>query len=291
MGVGQSFISGTDSAMLYDSLQETPHKKKYLKYEGRITSLGGFAETLAALLGGLIATLLSLHAVFIFQVFIAALAIPAAIMLVEPSRTKLQHRSFSQILEISSYTLFTHKGLSRTTLLSSVIGVATLTMAWTMQTFFVHYSLTESQITPLWVGLNLTVATVSLFAARLESRFGMRNLLVSMIIIIPLGYIAMGSFSFGIAMSFIFLFYIVRGYATPVLKDLIQEYCSSDIRATVLSVRGMLIRIGFSIVGPVIGYMSGRFSFEFATIAAGSLFLITSIAGFAMYVRLQRKIE
>ena len=42
LGIGQSCISGADSAMLYDSLLEKGMEKKYTRYEGRITSLGRY---------------------------------------------------------------------------------------------------------------------------------------------------------------------------------------------------------------------------------------------------------
>ena len=45
LGIGGSFISGADSAMLFDSLAATKRQHQYLQFEGRITSLGNFAET------------------------------------------------------------------------------------------------------------------------------------------------------------------------------------------------------------------------------------------------------
>ena len=55
LGIGQSCISGADSAMLYDSLLERGEEKKYTRFEGRITSLGNIAEAVAGILGGLLA--------------------------------------------------------------------------------------------------------------------------------------------------------------------------------------------------------------------------------------------
>jgi sugar phosphate permease len=79
----------------------------------------------------------------------------------------------------------------------------------------------------------------------------------------------------------------VRGFATPILKELIQNYCDSEIRATVLSVRDLLIRMGFSLVGPFIGWLTDHYSFAFAVISAGILFLITSLAGYVSYLKLR----
>ncbi len=55
LGIGQSCISGADSAMLYDSLLERGEEKKYSRFEGRITSLGNMAEAAAGIMGGLLA--------------------------------------------------------------------------------------------------------------------------------------------------------------------------------------------------------------------------------------------
>ena len=288
MGVGNSCISGTDSAMLYDSLQQSQNQEKYLKYEGRVTSLGCLAETTAALLGGSIATIFTYNEVFWNQAIIAGIAVPAALMLIEPSRGKLLHKSFHQVFDIGFYALFKHKGLSRTTLMSSVTGIATLTMAWTIQTYFIEQDFSELQTTIIWVLLNLTVAMSSMFSDWLEKRFGMKPMILMMVIFLPLGYYAFSVPSVFIALFCAFIFYYVRGYATPILKKLIQNYCDSDIRATVLSVRDLLIRLGFAIVGPFVGFMSDTYSFSYAMFVAGTLFLITSVTGYVSYLQLKK---
>jgi len=288
MGIGNSCISGTDSAMLYDSLQQSQNQSKYLKYEGRVTSLGCLAETTAALFGGSVAALISNNTVFWLQACIAATAIPAALLLVEPSRGKLLHKTFKQVFDIGFYALFKHKGLSRTTVMSSVTGIATLTMAWTIQTFFVEKEFTEIQTTIVWVLLNLTVALSSMFSDTLETKFGVKPMIVMMVLFIPFGYLAFSFSNVLISLFFAFVFYFVRGYATPILKELIQNYCDSEIRATVLSVRDLLIRLGFSVVGPFIGYLSDTYSFSFAVISAGILFLVTSLGGYLSYLQLRK---
>ncbi|MDP2888783.1 MAG: MFS transporter, partial [Bacteroidota bacterium] len=47
LGVGFSFVSGADSALMYDSLKAENRENEYIKFEGRITSAGNFAEALA----------------------------------------------------------------------------------------------------------------------------------------------------------------------------------------------------------------------------------------------------
>lgn len=278
LGIGGSFISGSDSALLYDSLASQKNEHLYLRYEGRITAMGNFAETIAAICGGFLAFWLSYRSVYVGQAVIASIAIPASLLLVEPQREKLSSRpGLGQILSICNYAIRINKKLGSTILISAVIGTATLCMAWTCQIFFVLNGLTETGITPLWVLLNLTVALISSIAHKSREFLGYRFSLVLIIVYVPLSYILLGLSNLIWGIAILLLFYGVRGYATPVLKDFTNQQCGSEIRATVLSIRSLIIRTSFALLGPAIGYVSRIYSLSTALIFAGCLLLLLSI--------------
>ncbi|GAB6192328.1 MFS transporter [Desulfocastanea catecholica] len=278
LGVGGSFISGADSAMLFDSLAVTARQHRYLQFEGRITSLGNFAETLAAVCGGLIAAMLGYRAVYLSQAIIAALAVPAALLLLEPPRDgHITHPGLHHILSICKNSILTNKKLSNTIFFSAVTGIATLCMAWTSQIYFVANGFTEVTITPLWITLNLTVAIVAAFAATAMKTLGKKFSLFLIIIYLPSTYIFLGVLPLLPALLSLYLFYAVRGYATPVLKDLINQNCSSSTRATVLSIRSLIIRLGFALLGPAIGLVSDGLTLSVALVFAGILLLILAV--------------
>lgn len=284
LGLGGSLISGADSALLFDSLAATRMQHRYLQFEGRITSLGHFAETGAAICGGVIAVFFSYRAVYISQAAIAALAIPASMLLLEPGRDKHHGRpGLSHILAVCRNAIFTNRQLSSSIYLSSVTGVATLCMAWTAQIYFVTRGFDEITITPLWVTLNLTVAVVAAVTAKAVKILGNRIALLLIILYIPLTYILLGTLPLVPALLSLYLFYSVRGYATPLLKDLINQNCESSVRATVLSIRNLFIRFGFALLGPSIGWMSNNYSLSSGLILAGLILLFfSSIAGFRL---------
>ncbi len=279
LGLGGSFISGADSAMLFDSLAAMRQKHKYFQYEGRITSLGSFAETLAAICGGLIAAFASYRMVYIFQTSIAALAIPAAFYLVEPLRKNaIQQPGITHILKVCKNTLFVNRKLSSTILFSSITGVCTLCMAWSAQIYFVNIGFTEVTITPLWVVLNLSAALTAAFAIKFQQTLGPRLALFLIIIYIPGTYLLLGCMPVLPALISLLFFYSVRGYATPMLKDLINQNCESNIRATVLSIRNLIIRFGFALLGPMIGLFTELTTLSTAFILAGTTLLVLSAA-------------
>ena len=286
LGIGGSFISGADSAMLFDSLAANNRREYYLTYEGRITAAGNFAETAAALCGGLIASLTGYREVYMAQAAIATLAIPASLMLIEPPRIRIGQRpGIRHILEICRTTLLVDKKLASTILLSSVTGIATLCMAWSAQVFFVYHKMSELTITPLWVCLNLTVALVAAMATRVKTTLGARLSMLLIICYLPLAYIFLGQLPLIPALCTLFIFYAIRGYATPILKDLINRYCAAEIRATVLSIRSLIIRFGFALLGPAIGIASNHYSLPSALCLAG-LFLLffSTIAGILLFI-------
>lgn len=284
LGFGQSFISGADSALLYDSLLEQRKEKEYIKYEGRMVSFGNIAEASAGIVGGFLA-LISLRTNFYAQTGIAFLAVPAAILLVEPVRhEQLRIFTFRTILKVVRDSLFVNRALRTNIFLSAIIGTSTLTMAWFAQPYFMHVELPLSLYGLMWTLLNLTVGIAAITAYRVESRLGARRTVMAIAILLPAGYLALGMLDAIWALAILFFFYVVRGIATPVLKDYINRLSSSGVRATVLSVRNFIIRLCFVLVGPAMGMITDARGLKTALIFGGTVFLLLGMS-FALLFR------
>lgn len=277
LGIGQSCISGADSAMLYDSLLERGEEKKYTRFEGRITSIGNIAEAVAGILGGVLAGI-TLRAPYIAQSFVAFIALPAAITLVEPARkVPLIKAGFMEIVRIARFALFQDRPLRRNILFSAITGTATLTMAWFAQPFFKYTNIDIMWFGLLWTSLNLTVAITSYTAHYFERKLGQTRSILMISLLIPMGYLALSRFHLSTGLIILYLFYLVRGYATPVLKDYINRITASNIRATVLSVRNFIVRLLFAMTGPLLGWIKDIYSLPQALTLAGIIFLVLSI--------------
>ena len=71
-----------------------------------------------------------------------------------------------------------------------------------------------------------------------------------------------------------FLFYLVRGVATPILRDYQNRFTPSEMRATVMSIRSFIIRTIFAIISPCIGYIADVYNLQQAFLLSGILFFI-----------------
>jgi len=276
LGIGFSFVSGADSAMLYDSLKAENREDEYIKYEGRLTSGGNFAEALAGVAGGLLATI-SLRTPYFFQIFVAASAIPAAWFLKEPQHVlERTHLKMKEILSVVKLT-YQQPEMRSAILISSFTGAATLTYAWFVQPYFQKAGVPVSVFGILWTMLNLTAGVFSMYSYRIERRLGKKRTLLLIVILISLGFI-LTSLEISLAgIAILFGFYMVRGIATPVLKDYINQYTDSKVRATILSVRNFEIRIIFAAVGPALGYLTDAFSLRTALFVAGITYFVAAM--------------
>jgi hypothetical protein len=79
------------------------------------------------------------------------------------------------------------------------------------------------------------------------------------------------------AAPILFIFYLVRGINGPVLNDYINRCIDSDIRATVLSVRSLVARVMFTLLGPVVGWVSDTYTLGAAFQVCGLTFLVCGV--------------
>lgn len=263
LGVGQSLVSGADSALLYDTMLHYKKEDEYLKYEGKVTMVGNFSEAFAGILGGLLATS-SLRLPFYCQVGIAFIGIPAALALQEFNVKVRITNPIKNIISILRYSLITNKNLCYDIMFSGIIGAATLTMAWFVQPVLMQIDLPTGLFGVVWTVLNLTVGIAALYSDALNTRLGENKTYLLILLFITGGYLAISWNLNYFSLILFFIFYIVRGFATPILKGYINRQTFSEMRATVLSIRNFIIRLIFACIAPFIGWLSDAFSLAFA---------------------------
>lgn len=273
LGIGQSLVSGADSALLYDTMLHHGREEEYLKYEGKVTMVGNFSEAFAGIFGGLLATV-SLRLPFYCQAGIAFIGIPAALALRECNTKAEIVNPIKNILHILHYSLIENKHLRYDILFSGIIGASTLLMAWFVQPVLMHISLPTGLFGVVWTILNLMVGIAALYSDALSARLGENRMYAFILTFITGGYLAVSFNLDYAALGILFFFYIIRGFATPILKGYINRRTFSEMRATVLSLRNFIIRLIFAATAPFIGWLNDAFTLAFALqIAAVIIFI------------------
>ena len=286
LGIGQTMINGADSALLYDTTVHHGRENLYLRYEGRITMIGNFAEAVAGIFGGLLAVY-SLRYPFYAQAVVAFVGIPAAMALREYAPANKVQSPWEEILRILKYSLVTNKKLCCNIMYSGIIGAATLTMAWFVQPVLMQLETPTEWYGIIWTVLNLIVGVAALYSDRVEQLFGMNKMNILILSVIAGGYVALAYNLTYAGLGILLLFYIFRGFATPILKGYINQMTFSEMRATVLSIRNFVIRLMFAAIAPFIGWLNDMYSLQVALLASAALIFIPGAVFLALQLRLR----
>lgn len=286
LGAGQTLVNGADSALLYDTTVHYKKEHTYLRYEGRIIMLGNFAEAIAGIFGGLLAGY-SLRYPFYGQAVIAFIGIPAAFALKEINLRKQLQNPIREICHIIKYALVTNKKLGYNIMFSGIIGASTLTMAWFVQPLLMYLKTPTSYYGVIWTVLNLTVGISALYSDRVERYLGMNKSNILILVFIIGGYVALAYNLSYIGLAILIIFYIFRGFATPILKGYINQLTFSDMRATVLSIRNFVIRLMFAVVAPFIGWLNDFYSLQTALLVAAGIFFLPGILFLVLQIKKQ----
>lgn len=285
LGVGQSLFSGTDAAFLYECLAEQGQKQRYVKTQGRMAACGNFSEAAAGIAGGLIA-LGSLRLNFYLQAAVMALAVPVALSLREPR----SHRSAQRPARWHDFTSIVSETVHDRPLLwliahNSLILAATLTIVWFVQPWLQLVGVPLALFGVAWTALNATVGAASLLAYRIERRISPMTCLL-----LPLALVLCGfgflSITTGLWSCLLFgLLYFARGFTIPVFSHRVNELVSTDRRATILSLRVLLTRLLFCVLGPASGWLYDCFGLRTALAVCGAVFLLSGTLTSAVLLR------
>jgi len=279
LALSSGFLSGTDSALLYDTLKDEGREKDYVKYEGKILSLRTAAEAVAALLSSVLLIYTSIHMLFFLQILIMLTLVPIALSIKKP-HTK-QKKPQKNILQIVRFAIHENKKLRYLNLFGAVLSASTLTFVWFAQPFWksVHVPLVYFGI--VWAFANILVSVSSLFAYKLDKRFSFKVLFgfFALVPIFAYGFLAVFAhslhFVFVVALSMIF--WIFRGVYNPIMRDYINKEAESSIRATVLSVQSLFNSLAFSILSPFLGWVADVWDFQTAFFISALFFGIPAI--------------
>jgi len=279
LAVSISFISGADSAFLYDTLKQYNATARHTKIEGRILALARLSEASAAILGGFIATVFSLTAVLYTQFFIMALAIPLTMMLVEPLRA-IEQKQRKDIKGALRFALRENRAVLYMNIFTGLIFSSGLLMVWMTQPYWQEIGVPLVWFGLLWAGYNIITALGSLIAHRLQQRVGFTLLFglsgasvagIFLVLSVGIGYWAI----FIMALT-----WLLRGIFHPIMLDFLHQQTPSDIRATVISLNSLYTRLFFSITSPFIGWVADVWSLETAFMASGLIMGILTLISF-----------
>lgn len=263
--------SGTDAAMLYETVQELELGPQALGRESRNLFLRQTTESVASILGGYLAVWVSLRATVWATVLPYAAICLLVLWLVEPARQASERPGASGWGWREMREALARPDLRLLVAAGGLLACGTLIAVWLHQLLWKRALLPLSLFGWAWAALNLCVALAALAAPALQARLGTRRTIGLMGLWSAASFVALGLWVSPWVPLIGCLLNVTRGVGYPIVITEINQRVGDDQRATILSVHSLAVRGIFCVYGPVIGWIAASSGLTAACVAGASL--------------------
>ncbi len=282
-GFGVALISGTDQAIVYDTLRKLDRTEDMKKIMARIQSMMLIGLTTAAPVGSLLTLILPLPRIvqLTFIPFIIATFI--AITIKEPNHD-LERKSEKYIEVIKSgFTLLKNNRVLQTLSLDMLLAdILIFYLIWMYQLYLDDLSVPLFFFGFIATSMTLSQILFTIVVPKLEKRFSNKKRFLQIYTLIPgVGFILMALIHF--APISIVLILIVIGFGMSrniIFVSAINKNIETENRATVISTISMMVCIVRSVTYPIVGLLvtwNLNYTFIILGIAMISLVLISFV--------------
>lgn len=285
LGAALSLISGTNSAMLYETLVELGEEPDFGRWFGRARFFGQMGEGSAALAAGLLYAV-SIKLPFYLQAGVWVVALGVALAMVEPAfHRPVVENAWARVLALVGYVRRGSARLKTTFSLSVLLGLSTFVPVWIVALYAEKAGVPVEWLGPIWAAANYVVAFGSIASTGAERRFGVHAVLVTAVALVGVGYFGMGTSHALLGFAFYFALCLCRGLNGPVLSHEEHRVIPSGDRASFVSLRSLVFRLSFCVVGPATGWAITRVGDHAVLLALGAFFVAACSAAWLAFRR------
>jgi len=274
LGVSYAFISGSDTALLFETLKAHDQQGLYSGCDGRMTSWAQIGEACGALLAGAMYASWPLLP-FAVQIGVWVAALGLALSLHEPpaAHKKVITSHLTEALSICQQA-FRHPDMRSAMLYGTVLGLASFYTVWLIQPYMQECAVPLAWFGPAWAGANLTVAVFSYFTHRIHRRLGLTAMSGLFWILIVSAYAGLGLTASVGSFLFYYLLTAMRGMQGPILRERLQLLSDRSNRASILSLHSLVFRLGFVLTGPLAGLPADHIGLQPTFLILAGLFAL-----------------
>lgn len=279
LGIGISLISGTNTALLYDSLLSCNREGEFRKHEGRRAGLGFYSVAGGSIIGGFIYPLHHQLPVLLSIILLGAAVILACLMQ-EPSRhqQRPEKHPIADMIATAKYALHGHAEIGLIILLAAVMFCSTKLIMWSQQPYYMAMGVHESLFGFLMAAGFVLAGFSSQMGHKLDGKCSSMTALVGVCLVAIL--VCIGA-SVHVGWSGIVLLMLggscLYGMAAPRVSEEINSRVGSERRATILSTQNLMVNLLFIPVSTMIGWISGHYGITGALLGIAGWLGVTGL--------------
>lgn len=253
--------SGSEEALVYDSMKEVGREDEYLIVNGKLNFLIEVSQGIASFLGGVLSDI-SYTLTYAFQIIKDILAFFAGTLFDEPNSYKREAiTGIKEHVGICYDILRNDKKLRLVLLYYPVVfSFHTVTFFYGQQ-HFANLGMSKTMIAVLMLIAGIISSVSALYAKLLQSILKEKAKYVATLLL----SFSIWGFGFEDNISSILCFFIMNAANSilyPIASNALNKLIPSEQRATILSVDSMLFSVAMIILFPISGFLGDAFGLK-----------------------------
>ena len=278
--LGNNFNSGSEEALVYDSMKCLSEEKSYLRVNGRLNMITEVSQAIATVAGGVLAEY-SYFWCYSACVLIAVLALIPVIFMIEPpiSNRESNKETYSILRTVNHHfkicirILIENKRILQIVTYYSVIFATYTLLFFYSQQYYSDMGFNKIQISIILLLIGVVSCLGAFMSEKLYFKFGDHIAVIAAIVI------AITLVCYGFTKQIIsILTFIVASFFNsvlyPVESNALNSLIPSEQRATLISVNSMFFSIMMIIMFPIVGAFADQWGLGCIFNILGILLLI-----------------
>jgi MFS family permease len=287
IGIAVALNSGTNTALLYDSLYEEGRADDYRRIDGARHGFGIYGTAFSCIAGGL---LFGIHPKLplLADVFVLLIAMVVIFQVREPKRHQksVEKHVFHDMWITMKYALTGHPEITGIIMLSTVILCTTKLMLWSQQPYYQMLGIPVEWFGIIAAGMYVIGGLGGQFGHKIDHWGSNRTALGFIALMLTVSCFGLIVFPSIIVALPLFLVGLL-GYAMgqPRINSAINKHVGAERRATILSTANLMVHFLFIPTSAVVGWISEEGGIMASLLWMGCQLMFLSVIGLFLWKR------
>ena len=273
--LGNNFNSGSEEALVYDSMKALGREEHYIGVSGRLNVLIEVSQGVATVLGGILAEY-SFAYCYSASFIIAVCALLPVLCMVEAPIDRREHNGKNQLVDhfkLSAAILRENRNILKVIIFFEGIFTAQTILFFYSQQYFYDMGYNKIWISMFMLAFSVVSCVGALLSEKIYAKCGNHTAVVAGIIIA----VSIGSFVFRnviIAVLGLAFAGFCNSVLYPIQSGVLNKMIPSEHRATLISINSMFFSIAMIILFPIAGSLADRFGLARIFVGLGVILML-----------------
>ena len=282
LGMSDAFRSGSQSALLFESLRKQKRQKDYLKIRSKLRKYVTVTVIIGALVGPVLFNL-NIRLPFLINATLILASSFIVFSMVEPYKkrktTSIQEH-FNHFKESLNFSI-QHKNVKWLIIFGIIVTIPMgVFVNLLSQPYLIKIGFNVVNIGILFAAIHGSSGVVASFADKIEEKIREKVSMVLIILVQGFAFVFMAILNIPLAAIAVAMLYISRDYKGMILDAYMNKQINPKNRATVLSISQFVIDLFAAVFVIVGGYITDVFSMEITILLLGIITLVFGITHF-----------